>query len=107
MNVSPGSPAAFPHQTQGLHPFFCFPPTPCQLKSHLSRGGSWVTLSMAQLRCVPALFSVFFLFASPPRPVSAFPPAVALTKGAAGSHGPVCGRVQARPRKAAAEPFWG
>lgn len=25
MNVPPGLPAAFPHQTQGSHSFFCFP----------------------------------------------------------------------------------
>lgn len=46
----------------GLAPPLLLPPTPCQLKSRPSPGGPQVMLSVAQLGCVPALFSGFFFF---------------------------------------------
>lgn len=79
-----GHPLRFPTKPRGRTPSSASPP-PCQLKPARPQ-----VAPVAQLGCVPALFSVFFLFffffVSPPHAVSAFPPAAAVTKGAAGSH---------------------
>lgn len=62
-----------------------------------------VTLSLAQFGCVPALFSCFFLALL--LALSLFPPTVAVTKGAAGSHDPVSDIVQIRPQNTELELF--
>lgn len=89
--------SAFPYQTPGCRPTFCFHssmpigilPVHRWLPGYAVHGTAWIC-------CCALVLSLFSFPLSPPRAVCAFPPAVAVTRGAAGSCHPASGKVQVR-----------